>query len=199
MKVIDIAKQEVGYVGGAHCNNKYNTWYYGGTVNNDKLYWCVVFIAWCFEQAGIRNLLCNGVKTASCLYVMNWAKQHGQWVTEDFQEGDLLLFDWGGDGKPDHIGFFLEYGTPTIVHTIEGNTDNSVLERSRDIKNVLGAYRPKYPVEDTKPEVDYYADGKAWAIDNGIIQGYGNGDYGWKGPVTREQLAQILYRALGGK
>lgn len=33
-----------------------------------------------------------------------------------------------------------------------------------------------------------------WAVDAGLIAGYGNGDYGWSDPVTREQLAVILKR-----
>ena len=37
-----------------------------------------------------------------------------------------------------------------------------------------------------------------WAIDNGFIKGYGNGDYGWNKTLTREQLAIILYRFYNG-
>lgn len=33
-----------------------------------------------------------------------------------------------------------------------------------------------------------------WAIDNGIFAGYGNGKYGPKDPLTREQVATILRR-----
>ena len=40
----------------------------------------------------------------------------------------------------------------------------------------------------------YYADAVAWANANGIVMGYGNGKYGPDDPVTREQLAAILYR-----
>lgn len=35
---------------------------------------------------------------------------------------------------------------------------------------------------------------KNFVIENGLMVGYGNGDYGWNDPVTREQLAIILYR-----
>lgn len=35
---------------------------------------------------------------------------------------------------------------------------------------------------------------KEWAIKNGIIKGYDNGEYGWKDSMTREQFATILYR-----
>lgn len=36
--------------------------------------------------------------------------------------------------------------------------------------------------------------GREWAIESGLIDGYGNGEYGWQDGVTREQLAVILYR-----
>lgn len=35
---------------------------------------------------------------------------------------------------------------------------------------------------------------KEWAIENGLIKGYGNGEYGWKDGMTREQFVTILYR-----
>ena len=33
-----------------------------------------------------------------------------------------------------------------------------------------------------------------WAVENGLIVGYSNGEFGWKDSVTREQLAVILHR-----
>lgn len=40
----------------------------------------------------------------------------------------------------------------------------------------------------------YYADAVAWASANGIVGGYGNGNFGPNDPITREQMAAILYR-----
>ena len=37
----------------------------------------------------------------------------------------------------------------------------------------------------------------AWAVKQGIFQGDGKGGYDWQAPVTREQLAVILYRLYG--
>jgi hypothetical protein len=33
-----------------------------------------------------------------------------------------------------------------------------------------------------------------WAIKNGLIKGYGDGEFGWKDAMTREQVATVLYR-----
>lgn len=40
----------------------------------------------------------------------------------------------------------------------------------------------------------WYADAVAWASANGIAGGYGNGLFGPDDPITREQLAAMLYR-----
>lgn len=41
---------------------------------------------------------------------------------------------------------------------------------------------------------EYYANGVYWASANGIVSGYGNGLFGPNDPITREQMAAILYR-----
>ena len=43
----------------------------------------------------------------------------------------------------------------------------------------------------------WYAAPAAWAFQNGIISGYGNGRFGSNDPVTREQITAILWRAEG--
>lgn len=43
----------------------------------------------------------------------------------------------------------------------------------------------------------YYADAVSWASANGIVSGYGNGQFGGDNPVTREQIVTILWRYAG--
>ena len=47
----------------------------------------------------------------------------------------------------------------------------------------------------------YYEKAAIWAAENGLVSGYENGCFGPNDPVTREQLAAILYRyaQLSGK
>ena len=45
----------------------------------------------------------------------------------------------------------------------------------------------------------WYADAVSWAAENGIVGGYGDGKYGPDDPITREQLAAILYRYAQNK
>lgn len=41
---------------------------------------------------------------------------------------------------------------------------------------------------------EYYANGVSWAAANGVVSGYGNNLFGPNDPITREQMAAILYR-----
>lgn len=56
------------------------------------------------------------------------------------------------------------------------------------------------PSATTKPSFtdvvkgEYYAEAVAWAAENKIVEGYGNGVFGPKDTITREQMASILYR-----
>ena len=43
----------------------------------------------------------------------------------------------------------------------------------------------------------WYADAILWASQRGVISGYGNGLFGTNDPVTREQIATILWRYAG--
>ena len=48
------------------------------------------------------------------------------------------------------------------------------------------------------PDGKWYTKAVCWAADNGYVAGYGNGRYGPLDPVTREQMASILW-AFAGK
>ncbi len=43
----------------------------------------------------------------------------------------------------------------------------------------------------------YYSKAIAWAAENGVVAGYGNGRFGPNDSITREQLATILWRYAG--
>ena len=47
------------------------------------------------------------------------------------------------------------------------------------------------------PAGAYYADAAAWAAANGIVTGYDADTFAPDAPITREQLAAILYRCAG--
>ena len=53
-----------------------------------------------------------------------------------------------------------------------------------------------YPFSDV-PGDSWYADGVYWARLEGIVSGYGDNQFGPDDPMTREQLAAILWRCAG--
>lgn len=52
----------------------------------------------------------------------------------------------------------------------------------KDVKDYMSA-----------PKVDVYEAAKRWAVDNKVFNGDGKGNYDWDKPITREQVAQVLY------
>jgi hypothetical protein len=158
-KIISTARQYVGIKESpANSNNViFNTEYYGRAVSGASYPWCCVFMWYIFTQAGIPELFYGGGKTASCGTAMNWAKRNGLWVRAPYKAGDLVIFDFGGDGVQDHIGIAVADQHGTTVQTIEGNTGSgsdanggAVMERTRDTKIIMGAYRPAYKDETEK-------------------------------------------------
>lgn len=141
--VIQIAKWQVGVVESPPNSNKQK---YGEFYGLNGCAWCVMFVYWCFKQAGF-----NLKKTASCTQLTNAYKAAGQWVTKDFKPGDIVMYDFSGKKKiTEHCGIVTEVGKDYIV-AVEGNTsasDNanggSVMERKRSLKLVTGACRPMY-------------------------------------------------------
>ena len=90
----------------------------------------------------------NGMPTASCAAMRNGAKVQGNWKLgkSDLKPGDLIQFDWNGDGAPDHVGI-VEAVMSSFVQTIEFNTtgddgrSGSVARRTRAYNKVYGRVR----------------------------------------------------------
>lgn len=138
-------EDQVGIQEQGENNVIYNTIYYGGEVSGSQFPWCCAFIWVGFNQNNMSDLFCGGVKTAYCPYVVNYAKTHNQWVEGGYREGDLILFDWSGNGEAQHIGYCAGVNGNTVI-TIEGNCNDRVSKCYRDTSIIMGAYRPNYPL-----------------------------------------------------
>ncbi len=110
--------------------------------------WCAMFTSWCFHAAGVE--LCDerkeefpGVAVGKgCAWVpsiQHWLKLRGWWhgPHETPEPGDLVLFDWGLDGAPDHIGI-VESAAGGKLSAIEGNVRSAVCRMTRDTSHVAG-------------------------------------------------------------
>lgn len=184
-KILGIARKEIGTREKPAGSNrvKYAEWY---GMNGQP--WCVMLVNWCFNEAGAYSLL--PTKTASCTALMNAAKSKGMWVTDDYQIGDIPIYNFKGSY---HTGI-IEAVNATTVTAIEGNTaigndsnGGEVMRRTRSKSNIMGAVRPKYEKEAViLSETDLAT---KWAVDNGLIN-----DGNWNATPTRRQIAIILYR-----
>lgn len=87
-------------------------------------------------------------------------------------------------------------GTSATTFSPETNTSRAML--ATILYRSSGSPAVTEAVDFTDVSTDaYYADAVAWASANGIISGYGNGLFGPNDPITREQIAAILWRYAG--
>jgi hypothetical protein len=114
---IEIAKKEIGYKEGTNNDNKYGVWY---GMNHQP--WCMIFVVWCFYQAGLQGKI---LKTAGVEALEAWAIKNKLIVPIDqIQANDLLLFDWDHAGHAEHIEIAAgKIDAKThLVPTVGGNT-----------------------------------------------------------------------------
>ena len=152
-KVLSVANNEVGYKGSSSYS-KYGEWYgYQGG-------WCTSFALWCFNEAGnelgvqmYKKIVPSG---GNCNSMISWYKNKGRYHTRSSgytpKKGDLVFFDWSGNGSSQHVGL-VDYIDGSTVYTIEGNCSGKVKAR-------------KYTKTGSKPYNNISA-----------IMGYGNPDY----------------------
>lgn len=155
----DIVKTAVAEIGVKESPKGSNRQKYGKEYGVNGTAWCCQFVWWTFKHAGAAALFYGGKKTAYCPTLMNYYKKQGQFVTKDFKSGDIIFFDFNGNGQPDHVGI-VEKITGDVIYTIEGNTSvgndsngGQVMRRNRSKKNVLGVGRPNYDEEKETVEV----------------------------------------------
>jgi hypothetical protein len=185
-ELLDIARRQIGV---KECppnsnNVRYNTWYYGREVSGAAYPWCMVFVQWVFDQAGVKL----PVRTASCGALMRAAKAAGQWVTGDYRPGDVVIYDFPGGAKTDHCGI-VESVDGTYISAIEGNTSSAsdadggaVERRARKFSQIVGAVRPSYDKEVEEVRYNTVSECPAWAretvqklVDREYLNGTGEG------------------------
>ena len=147
-ELLRIATAEIGTKENPAGSNKvkYNTWYYGREVSGKAYPWCMVFVQWVFDRAGIAV----PIKTASCGALLNAAKSNGRAVKGGYRLGDVVIYDFDGNGSTDHCGI-VEAVNGKLITAIEGNTGSGnnadggqVQRRTRNVSEIVGAWRPVY-------------------------------------------------------
>ena len=151
-QIIDKALSYLGTYDGGNNNVIFNTHYYGKAVSGGAYPWCCAFVWDIFRMCGASDIFNGGEPTAYCPTVLNWGKNSGLTVNKaNGQYGDIVLFDWNGDGIADHIGLIISNNADGSYTTVEGNTANSnysnggwVLKMQRYQWQIIGIIRPKY-------------------------------------------------------
>ena len=145
---VTIAVNESISVSGRKGGDKYRQWYTGKA---DGANWCATFVSWCADQAGILNTAIP--KFQSCDAGVKWFKDKNQF---DYvsryggsglpARGKIIFFCKGNKNDSTHVGIVTKV-EGNKVYTVEGNTSNTVKERSYDTNNsrILGYASPNYP------------------------------------------------------
>ncbi|MBC7645020.1 MAG: DUF2272 domain-containing protein [Thermoleophilia bacterium] len=135
-KIVDIAAKEIGTKeeGGANKGSRivdYRKAVTGpGEDPNVAEPWCADFTSWVMKQAGVP-IGKDGKGDDYTPTIQTQAKADGRWKPNSFtpKPGDMLEFDWEGDGKVDHIGI-VEKVEGGKIFTIEGNSSDQVRRNS---------------------------------------------------------------------
>lgn len=145
------AQAEIGYCrwDDPEAGTKYGRWYAGLVgdpyFGQNGVQFCAMGASYVVDGQDIDQ---NGMPTASCATMRNGAKVQGNWKLgkSDLKPGDLVQFDWNGDGAPDHVGI-VEAVMSSFVQTLEFNTtgpdgrSGSVAKRTRSYDKVYGRVR----------------------------------------------------------
>ena len=136
--IVEVALTQIGNQGG----QPYWSWY----GFDSRVEWCACFVSWCADQCGYIE---SGLvpKFAGCVDGANWFKSNGKWQSRTYEPktGDIIFFDWEGDGTTDHVGIVekCENGT---VYTVEGNSGDACKQRQYTVgsSNIYGYGIPAY-------------------------------------------------------
>ena len=136
--IVEVALTQLGNQGG----QPYWSWY----GFNSRVEWCACFVSLCADQCGYIE---SGLvpKFAGCVDGANWFKSNGKWQDRTYEPkvGDIIFFDWEGDGTTDHVGIVekCENGT---VYTVEGNSGDACKQKQYAVgsSNIYGYGIPAY-------------------------------------------------------
>ena len=151
--VIAIAETQLGYTestrnyavwedGTTHGYTRYGDWY--GSPYGD---WCAMFASFCIHYAGVEDMPLNwGCRTwiAELEPLDRYRPAQGEEPYSP-EVGDLIFYDWEGDGLSDHVGLVAELipeteNEPARLVAIEGNSGNKVQSVTYDLDDpvILG-------------------------------------------------------------
>ena len=142
-KVVEVATTQIGVKESPLNSNKtkYGVW---GKYNSVP--WCGLFVSWCYAQVGapLPKIGFSFPGFAGCQTAVAYFRKNNR-VTTNPVAGNIVFFDWNGDGRFDHTGIFVKWlEVGKTFESIEGNTSmtnqsngGEVMRRTRKNINVL--------------------------------------------------------------
>lgn len=138
--------------------------------------WCNAFVTYIFHKSGNASLYCNGKKQTYCPTSIKICRSNMAEIPMYLaMPSDVIYFDWDRNGVPNHIGFVRAHNTTDSIYTIEGNTSNKVMNKTRPAKYVCGIFRPHF-------KASFNAD-KKLSVD---------GDFGYNSIAVFQKALKIL-------
>ncbi len=128
--IIQTALNELGAMETGTNIQKYSRFF-----GKEGLEWCFYFYAWVLAQTGYLSAIGTVERVVQLAWVPSALKvwtQLGLKTTSPLP-GDAVIFNYDGQGDPDHIGMFICWLVPGLVFlTIEGNMANGVRLKIRN-------------------------------------------------------------------
>jgi len=152
LDVLNVARQQIGFIEGANNENPYGTWY--GIPNAS---YCAMGISWCFKEAGLSAIVAAQTDKgfAYCPAGLAWFQKKGQVVDKySATAGDLVFYNWGS-GVAEHVEI-VEAASRDGLTCIGFNTGpdkssgtpangDGVFRVHRPYLYVMAIVRPAYP------------------------------------------------------
>ena len=128
---VDFAKQFIGANEGDGSANKFLN-----GKSAAQIPWCAAFVEYIMENNNSADSIPDWYKNIEnkwyCPNIDKAAKDANAFISGDeAKPGDIVLFDYEGDGRMNHIGIVVSNENGKLV-TIEGNTSNKVAEKEYD-------------------------------------------------------------------
>lgn len=199
-KVVSAARSQIGICEPSG-DDVYLKWFNQATGSTLPMNaaWCAAFTTWCLRKASVPTSVFGNF--AQCSVALSWAKSKKIWYSRVTghrpKPGELILFDWDGDGKADHIGIVVS-STVNNVTTIEGNTKggatvDGVREKvySATSRYISGYIDIQYP-DDNNTDVEVTSPIKD--VQSYLVKTYGRKisvDGAW-GPKSKKAMIECI-------
>lgn len=143
---------------------------YGKAYGWNGVFWCAIFVWWCFMKAGAEAIIAKSASAAD-IQDLTVKNKGGKWIMKKnksvatrkayiakAQPGDIVSFDFGAmDAVRDHVGIVESVSGNYLVY-IEGNTSEKgsqsnggmVCRQRRNYTSVCSAVRPAYTKAEEK-------------------------------------------------